>query len=195
MNREFMNGLTSPDDPRPIGKPFAYEIDGRPVDVATNGHALLIVDQATYPKADTPPKIETALPCHWAKSKTVDFAELQKWALAGGPYWEECHRCGGERTMFCHECERDGAECMWCIDPRGIPAEAEPVLFLGVMINRRLLGEYLRNLTAESVVISAGASAEDAVGVTAESWRVLVMPLRRRSDNETELSSFPPEGN
>ncbi len=171
--------------------PFSVEIDGKSWDCATNGHALLFIEGATFQKRGSAPSAHTlmhAVRRTETRYGVAPFGQLLDFCFSA---FVACEHCGGTAERYDEE---DGdVPCPDC-DGRGYP-ERQPGRILGVYCDRMLLGRYLLPLrtTTLAVLVRAGGELE-AIELRCpdDSWRLYVMPMRRTlNDAEPERAEAP----
>lgn len=164
--------------------PFGSTYKGIRYDVATDGHAILLVPGTKYPKRNNAVPISGVLKgSDRAATHRTTLEALREWT-AEVPPPDKCSGCNGTGTIphscdcqFCHyddeeECDDCGGTGQW--------SPIDKCEFGSVSLDRRLLARVVAELDGDGtngVDVSFGGEL-DAVRLTVGEVIALVMPLR-----------------
>ena len=175
-----------------LATPFPFELDGKQWDVATNGHAMLLVrsdGDPAWPARANCPDIRGALPKKYPPPRSVNLGRLRDWC-ASTPPCEDCEGTGWiDRIDVEPEDYDDGGPddvvaCPVC--ERGYKRGFSPLF--EAYIQRALLWRYLRPLSQPATVLVSIAGERDAVLIAHpdDEWRVYCMPALKTSGDADE---------
>lgn len=195
--RNWMTTLCGDETWVSISKPFAADKDGVSYDCATNGHAMVLVQGATFEKRTEAPDVWSVIPNNGIadRSARTTLGALLEWAKPNeDPRDDECDTCDGNGYTECGECGQ-GKECDDC-DGSGEHERDEryplyPGKLVGVILNRRLLHFYLAPIPSDpGAPIVVSTPDGERVRVQGDGWFVIVMMMRYA---DKELDEFPPK--
>jgi hypothetical protein len=201
------------------GKALTLKVKGSVYQVATNGHALLLVAGAgnTAAPSDKVRMVTTLLGHEKPSGRfTVDLATLRAWLPTdaadppcpkcdGGKLKEfRCTGCGGSGVQECRECgsEREcrtcgGAkksnECLECEGDGTVAAPISPAPVVGdVVLDRRVLQRFLGPLLAGPRVEVSYGEPLDPVFMRGAGWTLVAMPFKHDVEQFGELGPALP---
>jgi hypothetical protein len=160
-----------------LRQPFSVELDGKSWDCATNGHAMLFLEGATFPKRQEAPPADAL--AHAARRATTRYGvapipQLLDFCFAD---FGTCETCAGAGDI--HDEEDGDRVCFACSGMGTVKRQGATVL--GRYIDRLLLGKWLLPLRSSVPVVLVRVGGElEAVEFRCpdDRWRLFVMPMR-----------------
>jgi hypothetical protein len=183
---------------RALRKPFTFTRDGKPLTVATNGHAIVeIPGDHGFPAC--PENYQEAVgkgliaPDYTA---SLDLEMLKAFILgAMDGACRSCDACDSEGETPVQG-ERPNTMGQWrtCMSCLGASAEPVRVYIGGVLFNARLFEIPLSNLSATNGLRWHNADKEKVAFLDSGEWRIGVMPMRDTMKRMVTIPSFPIAG-
>lgn len=173
-----------------LGLPFAVDIDGKSWDCATNGHAILLLEGATFQKREAAVPAERLI--HAGKRESTRFGVAQIGQLLDFCFssFAACKLCRG--TGEIPDDQLGEVACVRC-DGHG-HKKYQPGSVLGITCDMGLLGRLLLPFRTSALVALVRVGGErEALELRDpdDKWRIYLMPMRLANDEPTKIPSAP----